>query len=206
MELSITTISSGWQQVLSLFLEEKPVRIATRHGISFDIPGLTVRLTAPGDLTIPGGYAYPELVSDYRERVFGVQQNTSLFYRRLTEWPDGAGSTANQMDGIRELLKTQPTTRSAVFSTWQPTEDLGAKYPVSPVGGCFRLVGGTLHLLLTARSVDIWVGFVPELLTFARLTTDLALDLGARDSVITYHMWSAHLYEIDYLTHLARLR
>ena len=206
MELSIATISSGWQRVLSLFLEENPVRIATRHGISFDIPGLTVRLTTPGDLTIPEGYAYPELVSDYRERLLGAQQDKSLFYRRLTEWPDGAGGTFNQMNSIRELLKTQSATRSAVFSTWQPTEDLGAKYPVSPVGGCFRLVGGTLHLLLTARSVDVWVGFVPELLTFARLTNDLALDLGARDSVVTYHMWSAHLYEIDYLTYLARLR
>lgn len=205
MELRINTVSSGWRKVLDLFREGHPTRIATRHGISFDIPGLVVLLDTPSDLSLPEGYAYPELVADYNERIFGDQRGTSLFYQRLTNWTSIDGEPIDQLKAIRTLLARDSVSRSAVFNTWQPSEDIGGKYPISPVGGCFRLLEGTLHLFLTARSVDLWVGFVPELLTFARLANDLALDLGVRKSVVEYQMWSAHLYEIDYLTYLARL-
>lgn len=200
MELEIATVATGWAQVLDLYRGDLPVRIATRHGVSFDIPGLTVRLTKPDDLSRPPDYMYPELIRDYRERLFGDQRDKSLLHQRLRAWPDTGGSSVDQIAGIEDLLRRDPNTRSAAFSTWQPASDLGGAYPVSPVNGCFRLLHGTLTLFLTARSLDVWVGFVPELLAFAQLVGEVAVNVDAGRSAIVYHCWSAHLYEVDYLS------
>jgi thymidylate synthase len=200
----VETIAEGWAQVLELYRGDAPVRIATRHGVSFDIPGLVVTVRNGQDSTPPTDYEYPELVTDYLDRLFGRQQSESLLFQRLRRWVDGDQPAVDQLQGISELLRADPNSRSAVFSTWKPAEDLGAPFPVSPVGGCFRLVGDNLHLFLTARSTDVMVGLVPELVAFSRVASALALEVGARSTMITYQCWSAHLYEIDYLSYLMR--
>ncbi|WP_405096097.1 thymidylate synthase [Micromonospora sp. NBC_01412] len=203
MEIEIGTVASGWQDVIALYSGQLPVRVATRHGVSFDIPGLTVWLRNPADLTPPPGYPYPELIKDYRDRVFGEQRESSLLYQRLRRWVPAGGAPVDQFEQAVALLRQDEHTRSAVFSTWRPEEDLGGPFPVSPVGGALRIVGGELLLFLTARSVDVWVGLVPELLTFGQLVSDAALDLRLTGSKVCYQAWSAHLYEVDYLTYLS---
>lgn len=197
------TVASGWPDVVALFARQTPARIATRHGISFDIPGLTLWLRNPADLTVPGGYPYPELIRDYRDRVFGEQRESSLLHQRLRRWLVAGHSPIDQFDRALAVLRQDEHSRSAVFSTWRPETDLGGRFPVSPVGGAMRIVDGALVLFLTARSVDVWVGLVPELLTFGQLAANAALELGLAGSRVCYHAWSAHLYEIDYLTYLA---
>lgn len=203
MEIEVPTVAAGWHDVLALFSRDLPARVTTRHGICFDIPGLTVWLRNPADLTPPQGYLYPELIKDYRDRIFGDQRESSLLYQRLRRWVAPDGSSLDQFERAVRLLRQDEHSRSAVFSTWRPDEDLGGRFPVSPVGGAFRIVDEDLVLFLTARSVDVWVGFVPELLTFAQLTADAALALGLGGSRVCYHLWSCHLYEVDYLTYLA---
>jgi len=197
------TVASGWWDLIALFTRQTPTRIATRHGVSFDIPGLTVWLRNPADLTAPRGYPYPELIRDYRDRVFGEQRESSLLHQRLRRWTGGEGAPIDQFQQALAVLRQDEHSRSAVFSTWRPETDLGGRFPVSPVGGALRILDGNLVLFLTARSVDVWVGLVPELLTFGQLVTDAALELGLAGSQICYHAWSAHLYEIDYLTYLS---
>lgn len=204
MEITIETIASGWEQVVGLYRGDLPKRIATRNGISFDIPGLTIWISNPSDLAIPDNYEYPELVRDYIDRLFGGQRNESLVYQRLRRWTTGETAPLDQLDAIEGLLRRDRNTRSAVFSAWQPTEDLGSPYPISPVDGCFRIIEGTLILLLTARSTDVMVGLVPELIAWAQLISNMALDLGLRTSRIAYHCWSLHLYEIDYVSRFGR--
>jgi thymidylate synthase len=156
------------------------------------------------DLTPPEGYLYPELIRDYRDRLFGDQRGKSMFYQRMRRWDSGVGPPIDQLTAVEELLKEDPNSRSAAFSTWLPHEDLGGEYPVSPVAGCFRLVAGTLYVFVIARSVDVWVGLVPELLAFAQIGADMALALGTAGCTLVYHSWSAHIYEIDYLSYIAR--
>jgi thymidylate synthase len=202
LNVKIRNVATGWREVLALFVGDLPTRLATRHGVSFDIPGLTVWLENPEDLTPPRDYPYPELIKDYRDRIFGDQRETSLLYQRLRKWTSATNANVDQIDGIVRLLRNDEHSRAAVFSVWHPEEDLGGPFPVSPVGGAFRVVDGELILFLTARSLDVWVGFVPELLTFAQLVSDVALQLRMPSSRICYHSWSAHLYEVDYLTYL----
>lgn len=202
MEIEAATVASGWTDVLSIFSRREPARVTTRHGICFDIPGLTVWVRNPADLTPPPGYLYPELIKDYRDRIFGDQRESSLLYQRLRGWIGPDGSPVDQFAQATALLQHDEHNRAAVFSMWRPDEDLGGRFPVSPVGGALRIVDDHLVLFLTARSVDVWVGLVPELLTFAQLAADAALALGMRGSRICYHSWSAHIYEVDYLTYL----
>ncbi|MEV4755797.1 thymidylate synthase [Micromonospora sp. NPDC049559] len=204
MEVSIETVETGWPQVLDLFRDGAAARVATRHGISFDLPGLTVWLRNPNDLSAPADYRYPELIKDYRDRLFGTQRDKSLLFQRMRRWREDDIDAFDQVERIINLLRREPSSRSAVFSTWLPPADLEAAFPVSPVGGAVRVVGDTLHLFVTARSVDVWVGFVPELLAFAQLANEFALDLGVRRSTVSYQCWSAHLYEVDFLTYLTR--
>lgn len=201
MQVTIPTVAAGWRQVLDLFRTGQPTRIATRHGVSFDIPGLTVWLENPADLTPPRDYLFPELIKDYRDRIFGEQREASLLYQRLRNWEGPGGSRLDQLDRLVDLLRRDPNSRAAVFSAWRPDDDLLSPFPVSPVGGAMRVVGSELVLFLTARSLDVWVGFVPELLTFAQLAADITLELGLASTKVCYHCWSAHLYEVDYLTY-----
>ncbi|MGB2567131.1 thymidylate synthase [Micromonospora citrea] len=202
MEIEVSTVASGWHDVIALFAGQLQTRVASRHGVSFDIPGLTVWVRNPADLTPPEGYQYPELIKDYRDRIFGDQRETSLLYQRLRRWDGGDNSPVDQFARAVEVLRQDEHSRSAVFSVWRPDEDLGGRFPVSPVGGALRIVDDDLVLFLTARSVDVWVGLVPELLSFGQLASNAALDLGLTGSRLCYHSWSAHLYEVDYLTYL----
>jgi len=176
------------------------MRMVSRHGISFDIQGLTVWISNPADLSTPTGYAYPELIKDWRDMLFGDHRDDSLLYQRLRRWPTEE-QPVDQLASIVSLLRGDENSRSAVFSVWQPGKDPGSPFSISPVGGACRIVEETLLLFLTARSVDVWMGMVPELLAFSQLAMDLALELNLGKSRICYHAWSAHLYELDYLTY-----
>lgn len=204
MEIAIETIGTGWSKVVDLFRGDLPTRIATRYGVSFDISGLTIWVLNPNDLTFPTDYDYPELVRDYIDRLVGSQRDESLVYQRVHRWRNGDMAPLDQLLEIENLLRLDRNTRSAVFAAWQPTEDLGSPYPVSPINGCFRVIEGVLHVFLTARSTDVLVGLVPELMAWAQLTSNMALQLGLKNSRIAYHCWSLHLYEIDYVRYLAR--
>lgn len=76
-------------------------------------------------------------------------------------------------------------------------------FPVSPVTGCFRVIDAAVHLFLVARSLDYWVGAVPELIAFSRLLAQVASELGREVGAVTYHVWSAHVYESDLLAHVS---
>lgn len=202
MEIALSSVSAGWAEVVALFATEAAIRIPTRHGVSFDIAGLTIWVEDCGPQNIPDGYLYPELVRDYRERLFGSERDSSLFYQRLEHGTDFGDSHFSQTDQMYSTLALDPNSRAAVFSTWHPAKDYGIEFPVSPVGGSFRIIDERLVLFVTARSVDAWVGLVPELLTLARYADDMAQRLGLRESVLCYHSWSAHIYETDLLVYL----
>ncbi|MEU4090141.1 thymidylate synthase [Streptomyces aureus] len=189
--------------MVDLFREETPVRISTRNGISFDLPGLTIHVNDTTNVALPSSYQYPEMVDDYVNRLLGSGQGDSMLYHRLYHWRGAGHPEVDQMSKIKELLRIDRNTRSAVFATWQPDEDLGSQYPISPVAGCFRIISNILHVFLTARSTDVMVGLVPELIAWARFANDFTHDVGAERSVIHYHCWSLHLYEIDFVSHFS---
>ena len=201
MEVPIRTVESGWRHVLNEFAAAGPRRVPTRHGVSFDLTALTVRVEHPTYTGPPPDYPYLQEVAEYMARLGGDRRQSSLLHRRLTVWRTADATVVDQLDSIVTLLTKVPNSRSAVFSTWDPRVDVESTFPVSPVGGSFRLVRDRLWLFLTARSVDLWVGLVPELLAFGRLQSDIAGRIGAQAGQLVYHAWSAHMYEADFVTY-----
>jgi hypothetical protein len=200
LEIVLPSIDD-WITVVQAFEPGLAVRCETRHGVCFDMPGMTVRMLSTTNSAIPPSYCYPELVTDFRLRLSGAADQPSLIHDRLYAWdPAGAKHKPfDQLDHIHERLREDPQSRAAVFSTWRPELDIESDYPPGQVAGAFRQVGKELQLSLVARSVDVWVGLVPALMAFSQLLCSTADHLGMAPGALIYHCWSAHLYEIDYL-------
>jgi len=197
------TIAEAWEQGLLLFRSPADLyRHDSERGVAFEITGLNVVIESARDLTAPARYQFPGLVVDYAERLFGAERDRSLLYQRMRNWAVADGQPIDQITRLTEILAASPDTRAAAFTLWRPEDDLLSSYSVSPVSGCFRIISQCLELQLVARSVDFWVGAVPELIAYARLANELALTLRVKPGPIVYHMWSAHIYEDDCLAHV----
>jgi hypothetical protein len=196
-------IAAAWEVGLGLFASPNHLyRHDSERGVTFEIPGMTLVIDSVSDTSTPARYLYPRLIEDYAERIFGSQRDESLLHARLRQWKSSGGATVDQVTQVVTLLRDTPETRTAAFSLWQPDQDPQADYPVSPVAGNFRVIAQRTHLHLVARSVDYWVGAIPELLAFARLQQIVADEIGHPSGSLIYHMWSAHVYEDDCLAHL----
>lgn len=198
------THSEVWPMVLGLFAAGHGIRAESRHGVTYDMPGLSVQVDNPADLTIPTDYLYPRLVSHSVARLFGDERDTSLLYSRLMRWAEPDGVLVDQINLIRQVLRDDPFTRTAVFTMWRGP-DIKAEFPPSPVCGCFRMIDGGLILFVTARSSDVWIGLVPELVCFSRLLVDVAASIDVFPSYLLFSAWSAHVYEDDLIAYIRSL-
>lgn len=198
------TIAGAWEEGLRLFQSPAQlVRHDSERGVAFEITGMTVVAETAADLTTPACYRFPGLVADYIERLFGADRDQSMLHQRMWNWAGADGHAIDQIATIRDMLTASPDTRAAAFNLWRPEDDPQSPFPVSPVSGCFRIIAGRLQLQLVARSVDYWVGAVPELVAYGRLVNELAETLRIKPGPIIFHMWSAHIYEDDCLAHVA---
>jgi thymidylate synthase len=195
------TIKEVWDEVIGLYRDGTARRSATRFGISFDVAGLLLEVGNPADVTLPVEFRYPQHVTDYVERLGATDEAASLLHRRLRQWPNGR-KTIDQLEAVERVLLEDETSRGAAFGLWNASEDLSSGRPVSPVAGGFRIVDEELRLFLVARSVDVLVGLVPELVAFARVQQDLANRLSVRIGPLHYTAWSAHMYESDYVAYV----
>jgi hypothetical protein len=197
------TPGEAWEAGLALFRSPSSLyRHDSERGVAFEIPGLTLAVESVADDAIPPGYAYPAMVDEYSDRLFGAGRGSSLLHRRMRAWPTTGGGVIDQIGRATLLLRSSPDSRAASFSLWDPEQEGTTDFPVSPVSGCFRVIDEAVHLLLVARSVDYWIGAVPEMLAFATLLRSVARELDREPAGLIYHMWSAHVYENDCLVHL----
>lgn len=197
------TIEEAWHAGLKFF--EDPQRLwrhESERGIAFDLPCLTLVATEPVHDVVPASYPYPQLVQQYMGWLYGLERESSLLHRRLFRWDDAGEQSFDQVAHIIDLLRRQPETRAATFSLWRPDIDLGSAYPPSPVAGSFRVLDDALHLFVVGRSADYWVGVVPDMLVMARLQHDVAVAIGTVAGPLVFHMWSAHMYENEYLANV----
>lgn len=195
------TIGAAWKAVVAMVQNGSALRLATRFGVTFDLAGLTIEVANPADLTLPDGFRHPSLVADYISRLSGDDRTVSLLHKRLRQWPSGT-NTVDQLAAAEQAIRDDETTRSAVYGLWDGALDVGSPNAVSPVAGGFRMIDGSLHQFLAARSVDVLVGLVPELIAFARLQQDLASSLSLKVGPLHYVAWSAHIYEVDYVAYI----
>lgn len=105
----------------------------------------------------------------------------------------------NQLVHAVRKLESDPDTRQAVVTLWDPDLDnqLGRRdYPCT-VGFGLSIVHDRLNMYVIMRSNDAWLGLPNDVFQFTQLQWTLAHALSIEIGTYTHTAWSLHLYERD---------
>lgn len=109
----------------------------------------------------------------------------------------------DQIDGLVQLLKEDPTSRHGVILMWDAADDglsSGTKKKNVPCPYTFtvQIIGGKLCLHLVLRSNDMMLGNPHDTSGFALLAHFLAEKLGVTPGWLTVSISNAHIYDIHF--------
>ncbi|WP_033376044.1 thymidylate synthase [Actinopolyspora halophila] len=111
---------------------------------------------------------------------------------RLRRWQD----EVDQLDVVRRKLRSDPATRQAVITLFDPSRDFAGYRDVPcTLGYRFWLRDGVLHMFTNMRSQDAWLGLPYDLFTFTILHELLAGWLDVELGNYYHLVDSLHLYE-----------
>jgi thymidylate synthase len=108
---------------------------------------------------------------------------------------DYAGSGRNQLDWVTERIRTDPTTRSAVITTFEPLLDTSYIPCVSLMD--FWLQDGALDQLVYAHSIDFGAKGYGNLVELAFIQEQVAAGVGVPVGRLTFVVKSAHIYDTE---------
>ena len=100
-----------------------------------------------------------------------------------------------QRPHVLETLRADPVSRQAVIEIPRPkgpTKDEPCTLSLQ-----FFLRQDLLHLLVTMRSSDVWLGIPYDVFSFTMLQNEMAGQLGVRRGWLSLNMGSSHLYQRD---------
>lgn len=101
-----------------------------------------------------------------------------------------------QLRHVVEMLRADPGSRQAVVQVHEPG-DTGKGYPEDPctLSLQFLIRGGRLHLVVTMRSNDLWLGTPTDVYMFTLLQREMASVLGLHQGHYFHQAGSLHLYD-----------
>lgn len=106
--------------------------------------------------------------------------------------------TYRQLANLVQVLQKQPDTRQAYFTIWNGQEHVSASHDVAcTTGGQFLIRDGKLHLRVSMRSSDVFLGIPYDWLMFSRLQLVIAECLDIPAGSYAHSIGSQHLYERD---------
>jgi thymidylate synthase len=102
---------------------------------------------------------------------------------------------APQLDYLLDNLR-KPHSRQAVASIWTPSP---APSRDTPCTLSWQLLArdGKLHVIVTMRSSDIWLGLPYDFINFSLLSMGVASELGLVPGSLIFNLASSHLYDRD---------
>jgi len=107
-----------------------------------------------------------------------------------------AGAGRDQIAWVVERLRTDPVSRSATVTTFQPLTDTAYIPCVSLLD--FWIPDGALELVVYAHSLDFGKKAYGNLVELARLLEHIAHELGCPVGRLIVHAKSAHVYEPEW--------
>jgi thymidylate synthase len=113
-----------------------------------------------------------------------------------------AGTGRDQIAWVVDRLRTDPASRSATITTFQPLTDTAYLPCVSMLD--FWLPAGALELIVYAHSLDFGKKAYANVVELARLQEHVAGELGVAVGRQVVHAKSAHVYEPEWAL-MARL-
>ncbi len=105
----------------------------------------------------------------------------------------------DQIKGLINLLKNEPTSRQGLVISWDPASDglsLQKKKNVPcPFAFTVNIIGGRLHLHNFIRSNDVILGLPTDVAGFALLALILAQKLKIKPGIYSHSISNAHIYD-----------
>lgn len=108
----------------------------------------------------------------------------------------------DQIGRLVKLLRAQPNTRQAVLACWFGDDIIRAEQADKKDLPCtlnlqFLLRQGRLHLIVTMRSNDVWLGMPYDIFCFTTLQQLVAFRIRVELGTYTHRVGSLHIYERD---------
>jgi len=104
----------------------------------------------------------------------------------------------DQISDAVDALKKDKSDRRVYIAAWDPGMDglgIPSKNVPCPVGFSLYVVEDTLHLAVTLRSLDTFVGLPYDVMDFALLLRAFACELGMKQGTLRLTAHHVHLYE-----------
>lgn len=105
--------------------------------------------------------------------------------------------TSGQYEHVVNKIKSDPDTRQAVVTIWNPEFDNMPQkrdYPCTVLHQ-FRVRDNKLNMSVYMRSNDVWLGAAYDFFQFTRVQLAIASILGIEPGVYAHHVGSLHIYE-----------
>lgn len=118
---------------------------------------------------------------------------------------DYTGQGFDQIKWLVNEIKTNPNSRRLVLNAWNPCDIDMMVLPPCHMGAVFEVTDGYLNCAMTQRSVDVGLGVVFNVCSYALLTIMLAHVCGLKPGEFTHFGCNTHIYlnHIDALTEQA---
>lgn len=194
--LRTRTLGEGWLATSAHIL---------RHGVDGSYDGLPMREVALLALTVDEPDADDPLVASLADpdwlawmhanftRLGNVEAlgNARSYAARLRDY---AGR--DQVAWVIERLRSDPGSRSATITTFEPLTDT-TYIPCVSMLDFWRPRGDALDLVVYAHSLDFGKKAYGNLVELARLQAEVASGVGAPTGSLTVYAKSAHVYETE---------
>jgi thymidylate synthase len=140
------------------------------------------------------GTSFPDLVIAVGPQFSNYAEDNGLFHGAYGLRTNG------QYEVVIDRLKTDPDSRQAVVTIWNPQLDLQAQkrdYPCTILHQ-FRIRDNKLNMSVYMRSNDVWLGAAYDFFQFTRVQLAMASVLGIEPGKYAHHVGSLHIYEQHY--------
>ena len=117
-----------------------------------------------------------------------------VYGHQWRSWPTADGRAIDQIAGVVEEIRTNPTSRRLVVSAWNPADVDRMALPPCHCLFQFHVAGGRLSCQLYQRSADIFLGVPFNIASYALLTMMVARVTGLKPGEFIHTLGDAHLY------------
>lgn len=195
--IEATTIGGAWISVARLIMEA---------GVVSTYDGLAMREVLMTTITVGTPTTSDDIVERFAspERLAWMRANFGDF-DAIPELGDAdsyatrlrnyAGTGLDQLRWVSDRLRSDPLSRSATITTFQPLTDTSYIPCVSLLD--FYVLDDALHLAVYAHSIDFGAKGFANLLELAAIQHVIAVELQRAVGSLTMIVKSAHVYDSD---------
>ena len=118
-----------------------------------------------------------------------------VYGKQWRSWTGGAGEPIDQIERLVEGLRRDPNGRRHIVTAWNPAEVAQAALPPCHLMfQCLVDAEGRMHMVMTQRSGDLFLGVPFNIFSYALLTHMLCAHTGYAPGTLTVNIADAHVY------------